>query len=288
MDFWLIQTINAIAFGSLLFLVASGFSLIFGLMKITNLTHAAFYMLGSYLGFTVVKYLHSFSLAIVIAGLITSCVGVLVFRYFLFKLHGQQLSQVLLCLGFLFVLDDLMLVLFGGVPQQIATPELLSGSIAFLGISFPLYRLFLIVVGVVTMTLLHLMVEKTKMGSIIRAGVDDEETTRAMGIDINKAFIGVYALGTFLAAMGGVLGGPILGMEPRMSFVILPLALVVVIIGGLGNLRGAFFGSIIVAVLDNFGRALFPDLSYFTLFLPMAIILTFKPSGLFGGERAVD
>jgi len=288
MQFWVIQTVNAVAYGSLLFLIASGFSLIFGLMNITNLTHAAYYMLGSYLGFAVANYIGNFFLAILVAGVVIAVIGVVNYRLFLSNLQGQQLSQVLLSLGLLFVLDDVMLFIFGGYPQQITPPQILSGSIPLMGVTFPIYRLFLIGVGMISALGLYLMVEKTKMGSIIRAGVDDEETTRAMGVNINQAFVGVYALGTFLAAAGGVMGGPILGMEPRMSFVILPLALVVVIIGGLGNLRGAFFGSIIVAMLDNFGRALIPDLSYFTLFLPMALILTFKPSGLFGSVKVVD
>jgi len=287
LQFWVIQTVNAIAFGSLLFLLASGFSLIFGLMRVTNLTHAAYFMLGAYVGYEVIQLTGSFILGILVAAIFTAFIGIMKYRLFLYRFHGKPFNQVLLCLGFLFVIDDLMLVFFGGIPQSISVPTILSSSIPIYGVLFPIYRLFLILIGIIIAVLLYLLVEKTKLGSIIRAGVDDEEIVRAMGINIDLVFLVVFGLGTFLAATGGVLGTPIIGMEPRMSFMILPLALVVVIVGGLGNLKGAYFGSIIVAFIDNFGRALFPDLSYFVLFLPMALILTFKPSGLFGGERSI-
>ncbi|MGB9867093.1 MAG: branched-chain amino acid ABC transporter permease [Bacillota bacterium] len=288
MQFLLLQTINSIALGSLLFLLASGFSLIFGLMRITNFTHAAFYMIGSYVGFAVMSRTSSFLMAVLVATLVTPVVGYGIFRWFLFRLWGQPFSQVLLCLGFLFVIDDLLLYVFGGVPRTIALPSLLSGTVSIAGAGFPTYRLFLIALGAVVAIFLHLLVERTKIGSLIRAGVDDQETTRALGVNINRVFVTTYLLGSALAGMAGALGGPILGMEPRMCFAILPLALAVVIIGGLGSLKGAFWGSIIVGFVDNFGRAFFPDFSYFALFLPMAVILTFRPSGLFGGERMVD
>ncbi len=285
MYFWVLQSINAFAFGSLLFLIASGFSLIFGLMDVVNLTHAIFYMMGSYVGFFIFAHTGSFLLAIIGAGLVVALIGAIKYRFFLLKLHGKSLNQVLLCLGFLFVFDDLLLIVFGGDPLILDVPSYLQGMINFGGIYFPNYRLFLIGVGVITILFLHYFIEKTKVGSLIRAGVDDEEMVRAMGININLIFLGVYSLGVFLAAAGGVFGGVILGMRPRMAFEILPLALVVVIIGGKGNIKGAYFGSIVVAFMDNFGRALFPQLSYFTLFLPMVLILTFKPEGLFSNNK---
>lgn len=286
MYFWVFQSINAIAFGSLLFMIASGFSLIFGLMDIVNLTHAIFYMMGSYIGYTVFVHTGSFFLAIITAGVVVSLIGGLKYRFFLQNLHGKPLNQVLLCLGFLFVFDDLLLIIFGGDSLIIDIPDMLRGATTIGNIYFPNYRLFLILIGLVLIIILHFLIEKTKIGSLIRAGVDDEEMVRAMGININRIFLLVYILGIFLAAMGGVFGGVILGMQPRMAFSVLPLALVVVIIGGKGNIKGAYFGSIVVAFLDNFGRALFPELSYFTLFLPMVLILTFKPEGLFGKSNS--
>lgn len=285
MNFLVFQSINALAFGSLLFMIASGFSLIFGLMDIVNLTHAIFYMMGSYIGYTVFVHTGSFFLAIITAGVIVSLIGGMKYRFFLQGLHGQSLRQVLLCLGFLFVFDDLLLIIFGGNPFIINTPSKLRGATVIGGVFFSNYRLFLIIAGIVLVIIMYLLIEKTKIGSLIRAGVDDEEMVRAMGIDINKIFLFVYMMGVFFAAIGGVFGGVILGMEPRMAFSILPLALVVVIIGGKGNIMGAYFGSIVVAFIDNFGRALLPEFSYFTLFLPMVLILTFKPEGLFGRSK---
>jgi len=245
-------------------------------------------MMGSYIGITIVRAMGSFTLAAVIAGVIVAVIGLIVFRFFLFQLQGKQQSQVLLCIGFMFFFDDLLLVIFGGTPMTIPIPKLLSGSIPLLDRSYSIYRLFLILVGVVVMILLYLIIEKTKLGCLVRSGVDDEETTRAMGVNINRLFFIIYGGGTFLAAVGGVLGGPWLGMEPRMCFALMPMMLAVVIIGGLGNLKGAFFGSIIVGLLYTFGTAIFPDYSYFVLFLPMALVLAFKPNGLFNSGKVVD
>jgi len=281
MSYYLILVLNSIAYGALMFLMASGFSLIFGLMKITNMTHSVFYMMGAYLGITFVRMWGSFTLATLVAAIIVTGIGLVVFRFFLFKLQGNQQSQVLLCMGFQFFFDDLLLVIFGGTPMSIPIPELLSGSIPLLDRTYSIYRLFLILVGIVVMIALYLIIEKTKLGCLVRSGVDDEETTRAMGVDINKLFFLVYGGGTFLAGVGGVLGDPWLGMEPRMCFTLMPMMLSVVIIGGLGNLRGAFWGSMIVGLLYAFGSAIFPDYSYFVLFLPVALVLAFKPNGLF-------
>ena len=287
-NFIMLLFVNSIAYGSLLFLIASGFSLIFGLMKITNLTHAVFYMMGSYIGLTVVRATGSFTLACVAAAVIVPIIGLIVFKFFLFKLQGNQQAQVLLCLAFLFFFDDLLFVVFGGTPSRIPTPRLLAWSLPLFGMRFPVYRLFLIGVGAFIAAALFLIVEKTKIGCLVRSGVDDDEITTAMGVNIDRLFVLVYLAGTMLAAVGGVLGGVFIGMEPRMCFSIMPLALAVVIIGGLGNLQGAFFGSIIVGLLDTFGRAYLPDFAYFTLFFPMALVLAFKPNGLFSSGKAVE
>lgn len=288
MSYYLILILNSVAYGALMFLIASGFSLIFGLMKITNMTHAVFYMMGSYIGITALRWSGSFTLGALAAGVAVTIIGLIVFRFFLFKLQGKQQSQVLLCLGFMFFFDDLLLVVFGGTPMQISIPKILAGSVSILDRSYSIYRLFLIGVGIVVFVGLYLLIEKTKLGCLVRSGVDDEETTRAMGVNINKLFFLVYGGGTFLAAVGGVLGGPWLGMEPRMCFALMPMSLAVVIIGGLGDLKGAFFGSMIVGLLYTFGTAFFPDYSYFVLFLPMALVLAFKPNGLFSSGKVVD
>jgi len=281
MTFIVMQLLNSFSYGALLFTIASGFSLIFGLMKITNMTHVVFYMMGSYMGYWVYEMTGSFLLALIGSGIITGAVGFLVYRGFLFKLQGNGMRQVLCCLGFLFFFDDLLLALFGGYPLRIPSPAPFDTSIYIVGVKYPTYRLLLIGLGIMMEIMLELIVNKTKLGALIRSGVDDEETTRAMGININHLFVLVYVGGTVLAAVGGVFGAPILGMEPRMCFTLLPLALAIVIVGGRGDLRGTFIASMIIAMIDNFGKVLFPQLSYFAIFLPVALILVYKPDGLF-------
>jgi len=188
----------------------------------------------------------------------------------------------------MFFFDDLMLWFFGGLPLAMTVPDFFRGGITILERSFPYYRLFLIGVGIAVVTFLWALIEKTKIGCLVRSGVDDEETTRAMGINVNKLFFIIFGLGTFLAAVGGFLGAPWLGMEPRMAFTLMPFVLAVVIIGGLGSLRGSFWGSMVVGVLNTFGNALLPDFAYVVLFLPMALVLVFKPNGLFVSGKVVE
>lgn len=277
----MVQVLNSLSYGALLFTIASGFSLIFGLMKITNMTHVVFYMMGSYLGYWIFEATGSFILACIGASIITGVAGFIVYRGFLFRLQGDGMRQVLCCLGFLFFFDDLLLAVFGGYPLLISSPAPFNVSVEIFGSKFPSYRLLLIVLGFVIEIALETVVNKTKLGALIRSGVDDEETTRAMGVNIHRLFIMVFVGGTALAAFGGVLGAPILGMEPRMCFTLLPLALAIVIVGGRGDLRGTYVASMLIATIDNFGKIFFPELSYFTIFLPMALILVYKPDGLF-------
>ena len=284
--FVVIQTLNSLSYGSLLFMIASGFSLIFGLMRVTNMVHVGFFLMGGYISYWFMQMLGSFAAGILVACLIIGVLGFFVFRFFLFRLHGQPQSQVLLCLGFLWLFDDLMLAISGGMPLQTKTPPPFNVSVSLFGFQFPAYRLFIMAVGLLLIIALELIINKTHIGALIRSGVDDQETSRAMGVNVDLLFVLVYVGGTVLAAFGGALSGPILGMEPSQAFSLLPISLAIVILGGLGNLRGAYFGSMVVALLDNFGKVLIPELSYFTIFLPMAIILVLKPEGLFvKGER---
>lgn len=281
MQFIVIQLLNSISYGALLYMIAVGFSLVFGFMRITNMTHVVFFMIGAYCSFTVFSVTGSLTLGTLAAVVVTGIVGFIVFKFFLFRLQGQSLNQILLCNGFLFLLNDLLLAIFGGYPKHTPTPAMFNYSIQIMGAAFPVYRLFLIACGVFLAVVIDLAMNRTKIGALVRSGVDDAETVRAMGVDINKLFVLVYIGGTVLAAIGGSLGGPILGMEPNMCFTLLPLAMAIVIVGGMGNLRGAFYGSMFIAAMDNFGRALFPELAYFTIFAPMVAALVFKPEGLF-------
>ncbi len=285
MSFWIIQTLNGLSFSMMLFLVASGFTLIFGLMKIINIAHGSFYLLGAYIGLTVLKATGNFLLATLASSIGVVLVGIIMQRFFLRRFHMKELQQVLLTFGFVFIIADLCLWIWGGNPQALPKPSLLKGSIWIGSVVFPSYRLFVILVGILVAIGLWIFQEKTKFGAIVRAGVDDEEMLRGTGINIQVVFVGVFALGALLAGIGGMIGGPFVGVFPGVDLSMLLLALVVVIIGGIGSLKGAFLGSLFVGLVDNFGKALFPELSLFTLFAPMAIVLAIKPTGIFGRKE---
>jgi branched-chain amino acid transport system permease protein len=276
------HVVNGVTFGALLFLLASGFTLIFGLMRITNLSHGGFYLVGGYVGLTVLLATGNFWLAILGAGLAIALMGLLLERFLLRAVRGRVLPEVLLTLGLAFVLGDLSLAIWGGDPQTIRVPELLGGSTRLLGLTYPRFRLFVAFAATVIGAGLWYLQERTSVGAIIRAGVDDREMVDAMGIDINVVFNRVFALGAFMAGLAGFLGGAFLALYPGADFEILLLAVVVVIIGGPGSLAGAALGSLLVGLIDAFAKALVPDLLYFTLFAPMVLILAWRPYGLLG------
>ncbi len=282
MAFWIVQSLNGISFGMLLFLLAAGLSLVFGLMRIVNLTHGSFYLLGAYIGLTVIGRTGSFLVALVVAPLFVTVLALLMHRFLLRRFHHMELAQVLLTFGLLFIFADLTLWQWGGSSYVLPKPAFLTMSLAMGNIVFPAYRVFVIATGVVVALVLWLVLERTTLGSMVRAGVDDEEMVRGLGINTPRLFTAVFALGAYLAALSGVIGGPFVGAYPGADFEVLLLALVVVIIGGLGSIRGAFVGSLVVGLIDTFGRALAPDLAMFTIFAPMAIILALRPRGLFG------
>jgi branched-chain amino acid transport system permease protein len=284
MTFWVVQTLNGISFGMLLFLLAAGLSLIYGLMKILNLTHGSFYLLGGYIGLVVVHKTGSFVLAVLVASCAIAFVGVIMERFFLRRVHLQELPQALLTFGFLFIFSDLATVIWGSNPQTMPKPAMFGVSIQIGPFFYPSYRLFIIGFGSVVAALLWWLQEGTRVGAMVRASVDDEEVARALGINVSLLFTLVFALGAFLAALGGVMGGPIVGVYPGADFEVLLLGFVVVIIGGLGSLKGALAGGLIVGLLDNFGKVFFPEFALFTIFAPMALILAVRPAGLFGRE----
>ena len=282
MDFWITQAFNGVSYGALLFLFASGLSLIFGVMRIVNLAHGSYYLMAGYLGLTLMRVRSTFFLAILGAAVIIAAVGVIMVRVFLRKLSGNDLGQVLITMGFALIFQDVALLIWGGEPFTISVPKALSGSLEMGSLFFPKYRVFIVFMAVLIGVGLWLFQSKTRSGSMIRAAVDHEEMARGMGINVPFVYVGVYALGAFLAAVAGVIGGGFLSIYPGLDFEILPYAFVVVILGGRGSLKGAVIGSLVVGLVDNFGKVFFPELSYFTLFAPMVIILAIRPVGLFG------
>jgi branched-chain amino acid transport system permease protein len=282
MDFVALQMLNGLSFAMLLFLVASGLSLIFGLMRLVNLAHGSFYLLAGYVALTLMNRTDNFLYGLLVASLIVPVVGLVVERFFLQRFAGNELAQVLLTFGFIFVLGDACLWIWGGLPQALPKPAILSRSVFLGDIVFPSYRLFIIAAGCAVALGLWLFLSKTRIGALIRAAVDNPEMAYAVGVNVPLLFTGVFAFGSWLVALAGVLGAVFVGVYPGADLDILLFALVTIIIGGEGSLKGAFVGSLVVGLLDNFGKAMFPELSLFSIFAPMAIILAVRPQGLFG------
>jgi branched-chain amino acid transport system permease protein len=277
-----ILAVNSMALGGLLFLLSAGFSLIFGLMRIPNLMHGSFFMLGAYFGVTLLSRGMNFWLAALVSGLAMAVIGGIIERFLLRRLEGQVLPQVLLTLGFAFIISDVCLMVWTGDPWQPATPRELAGAVQAFGLFFPFFRLVILAVAVVVAIALWLMVDWTRLGAMIRAGVDDPPIARVVGIKVSQLFTLIFCLGAALAAFAGVMGAPYLSVYPGLDFEMLPLALIVVILGGSGSLLGALVGSFLIGFLYNFGLAMVPDLAYVILFLPMLLVLVLRPQGLFG------
>ena len=284
MKFWLIQTFNGISYGALLFLLGSGLSLIFGVMRIVNLSHGSYFLWGGYIALSVIWTTGSWGLSLPLAALAVAVIGLVMERVFLRPLGFDPLRQVLLTVGFAYLFQQGALDIWGGNNMEINPPSALTHSVVLGGMYFPLYRLFMITTALAIGLTIWLGMEKTRVGAMVRATVDDAQMARGVGIDTNRVSMLIFALGAMLAALGGVIGGAFLGVYPGLDFEVLPLAFAVVIIGGMGSLGGAAIGAMLVGLADNFGKALFPELAYFTLYAPMVLILAIKPTGLFGRE----
>ncbi len=282
MSFWLLQTLNALAFGALLFLLAAGFSLIFGLMRIPNLSHGGLFMLGAYIGVVLLGMGWNFWWAALGCAVVMGVLGALGERLLLRRLAGDENAQVLATFGLTFIIADVAIAMWGGNPRTLLPPEGLRTSIQAFGVTFPAYRVAIVFIAIAVALTLWLVIDRTRIGAMLRAGVDDPQMARGVGIPVSALFTGVFALGAALAGVGGVLAGPILSVYPGLDNEMLPLALVVVIFGGVGSLLGAFVGSFVIGLLYVYGQALLPDLAYVILFIPMVIVLAARPRGLFG------
>jgi branched-chain amino acid transport system permease protein len=277
-----LQLLNGLTFAALLFVVASGFTLIFGLLRIVNLAHGALYLLGGYVGFTVAVRTGSFVLGGTAAVISVAAAGYVLSEGLLRFVRGHELRQVLLTLGVAFVINDMALVIWGGDTFTVPIPEALRGTAQLFGVYYPKYRLFVLATGCLVFAALWLLLQRTRIGALIRAGVDDAEMVEASGINIRRVFLMTFLLGSALAGFGGLLGGAFLSLYPSADAEILVFSLAVVIIGGRGSLVGVAVGSLLVGLLNTFGQVMFPELAYFVIFGPMAALLAFRPLGLFG------
>jgi branched-subunit amino acid ABC-type transport system permease component len=277
------QALNGLAYGALLFLLSVGLTLIFGMLDVVNLAHGSFYMLGAYAGLATLAVTGNFWLAALAAPLAVGFIGALVERGLLRPLyHRSPLDQVLLTFGLIYLFEDLVKWSWGGRIRSIPPPEVFSGRVTFAGLTFPSYRLFVIVFGLAVALALWLLIEKTRLGALVRAGVYDAEMTGGLGIDIGRVFTLVFAFGAALGGLSGVIAGPIQSAYPSMGVSILIPALIVVVVGGLGSLKGSLVGSLIIGQAETFGKAWLPGVSMLMIYVVMALIVLLRPQGLFG------
>jgi len=277
------NVLNGLAFGSLLFLVASGLTITFGLMRTINLAHGGFYLLGGYLAFDLYNRTGSYLLSLALAVLVTALVGMVVERVLLHRLLNQELPQIILTVGVALIIGDLLLAQYGGNPISPPTPGPLEGSLQFSDtFFFPKFRAFLIVLALVLAAAIMAFLRFSSVGAKVRGAVDDQEIARSIGIRVPLIFLLVFGGGTALAAFAGIWGGALTSLSPETGFDILLLAFVVVVVGGLGSVPGALIAAFAVGLLDQFGKLLFPEWALFTIYAPVALFLAFRPTGLLG------
>ncbi|AGT31806.1 ABC transporter permease [Geobacillus genomosp. 3] len=286
MDIIAAQLVNGVSYGMLLFVITCGLSLVFGILGVLNLAHGSLYMIGAYVAYTMTTQLfENFWLALMIAPLVVAVLSLIIELILLRPTyHLGHLSQVLLTFGLAYVIHDVTSIIWGSDVLSIPLPSFLSETLHFFDQEFPAYRVFVIAAGVVLASCLWFVQEKTRWGAIIRAGLSDKEMISALGVNIKLVFTAVFLVGGYLAGLGGVIASPILGLYPSMEFQTLILALVVLVVGGLGSIAGTFVASLVVGIVETFGRFLVPELSLFLVFGLMAVILIFKPNGLLGKQ----
>jgi branched-chain amino acid transport system permease protein len=282
--FFLIQVMNGLQYGLLLFLVASGLTLIFGIMGIINLAHGSFYMLGAYLAFAFAELSGSLWLAILIAVPLMVALG-LALELLLFRLlyRRDHLYQVLLTYGLILVLEEVRSLLFGDDVHGVAVPGFLDFSVPLAGgLSYPVYRLFMSAICLAIAGGLYFLIARTRLGMTIRAGSVDREMVQSLGIDIGLVYRVVFASGLGLAAFAGMIAAPVASVFPGMGNQILIISFVVVVIGGIGSIKGAFLGALLIGLADTFGQVYAPETAGMTIYVLMAAVLLWRPAGLFG------
>jgi branched-chain amino acid transport system permease protein len=282
---FLVQCLNAVQYGLLLFLVASGLTLIFGIMGVINLAHGSFYMIGAYLAFSLVPLFGGQFLLMLLAGVaLTAIFGyVLEWLFFSFLYQREHLQQVLMTYALILVFEELRSLLVGNDVHGVPVPPWLSGSFA-LGelMSYPWYRLFASGACLLVAALLYFVVNRTRLGMTIRAGASNRDMVRGLGIDIRHLYRIVFAAGVALAALAGMIAAPMSSVYPGMGSSVLIICFVVVVIGGIGSITGALIASLLVGFVDTFGKVFFAELSGIGVYLLMAIVLIWRPEGLLG------
>lgn len=280
---FLIQLLNSVQYGLLLFMLAAGLTLIFGIMGVVNLAHGSFYMLGAYLGYSLSGHFGSLTLAILVGAALAVLFG-LVLEWLLFRhfYHRDHLDQVLLTFGLIYIFEELRSILWGDDVHGVAIPAMLDWSIALTDtLSYPVYRLFISGVCIALALGLYLLISKTRLGMKIRAGAFNRDMAESLGVNIKLIHSIVFALGVGLAAVAGMVAAPISSVYPNMGSSVLIMCFVVVVIGGIGSVRGALIAALLVGFVDTFGKVLLPSMAGMLVYMLMAAVLLWKPEGLF-------
>ncbi len=281
-EFWIVQGLNALQFSMLLFLLSIGLTVIFGLMHFVNLAHGALYALGAFTGWSVATAAGSYWAGFLAAPVAVAAAGAVLYVALIRRMrHAGHMNQVLVTFGLIFVFVDLFRIGWGEVALGLAEPALFGGRTELFGIVYPTYRLFVIALGLCVMGLLWLVLSRTALGAMIRAGVDNEAMAACLGVDVERLFFGVFVVGCALAGLAGVVAAPVLSVEPDMGTPVLIPVLIVVVIGGLGSLRGAVAGALVVGFISTFGVVLAPQLASLAVYALLAAVLVLRPAGLF-------
>ncbi len=283
---YVIQAIHGLVYGMLLFLVASGLTLVFGMMGVLNFAHAGFYMLGAYFGYSFVTWSGSFWLSLVLAPICVGIAGGLVERFLLRKVHVYgHAYELLLTFGVFLAIGEIVKWFWGNSPLPVPVPPSLDGSFTILGAAYPYYRLFILGCGMLVLLFMAVLIMRTRIGITVRAAVSDAEMVEALGTNVPVVFLGVFSIGSALAALGGVISGPFLTTYPGMGFDILIDIFVVIVVGGFGSLLGALVASIMIGELQSYGILLLPKFALVFEFVLMAVVLIARPTGLFGEKQ---
>ena len=285
-NIYLIQLVHGLVYGMLIFLVASGLTLVFGMMGVLNIAHAAFYMLGAYFAYTVAVYLGNFWLSFLLSPLIVAFLAILIERFLLRKTYkAGHLPELLLTFGFFYIFVELVIIIWGSNPLPVPVPALLAGDVPFMGKTYPIYRLFILGFSCVILLGMALVLMRTQIGIIIRAAVSDADMVDVLGHNVPVVFLGVFGGGAALAALAGVIAAPFLSTYPGMGMDMLLDCFVVIVIGGLGSLWGALVAALMIGALQSLGILWIPQLALVFQFLLMAVVLIARPTGLFGEKE---
>ena len=281
-SFWIVQTLNALQLSMLLFLLSVGLTVIFGLLHFVNLAHGSLYALGAFVGVSASAFAGSYWAAFAVAPVAVALVGIVLYVALIRRMRDAgPMNQVLVTFGLIFVFLDLFRLGWGDIPLGMAEPDLFSGRTEFLGIVYPTYRLFIIGLGLVVLAALSLLLSRTQLGAIVRAGVDNGDMAACLGINVERVFFVVFCLGCALAGLAGAVAAPVLSVTTDMGTAILIPTLVVVVIGGLGSLRGAIAGSLLIGFVQTFGAVLAPQAAAVAVYALLAVVLILRPAGLF-------